>query len=133
GEGSEERRAKPSPRVAARSGRTPGPGARGTSWTKSAVLARGRSLTLVLALKPLDAPGRVHELLLAGVEGVTLRAHLHPDLRLGRAGMDDLPAGARDVRIDVLRMNASLHCPPARSSNNTSRCRKTQNRPARSA
>src|SRR5215468_9831278 len=90
------------------------------------VLARGRRLTLVLALKPLHAPGGIHELLLAGIEGVTLRAHLHADLRLGRAGADDLPARARDRRVDVVRMNASLHGPPPRSFNHTSGGGKTQ-------
>src|SRR5262249_25034402 len=73
-------------------------------------LARG--LALVLALEPLHAPGGGHELLLAGVEGVTLRTHLHPDFRPGRTGPDDFSARARDGGVDVVRMNASLHGPP---------------------
>src|SRR5262245_48661143 len=107
---------------------SPGPPARETSLTGSAELPRGRSLALVLALEPLHAPGGVHELLLAGVEGVTLRAHLHPDVRLGRTGANDLSARTRDGGVDVVGMNASLHGPPPRSFENTSRNRKRQKR-----
>ena len=60
---------------------------------------RGRRLALpvgVLLLEALDAPGRVHQLLLAGEERMALRADLHPDVRAGGAGVDDLAAGARD-------------------------------------
>src|SRR5712691_2224592 len=103
--------------------------ARETSLTGSAALPLGRGRALVLALEPLHAPGGVHELLLAGVEGVTLRAHLHPDFRLGRARLDDFPARARNGRIDVVRMNASLHGPPPGRFENTSGGRKRQNGP----
>src|SRR5256886_17702278 len=70
---------------------------------------RRHALPLVLPLEALDAPGRVHELLLAGVEGVALRADLHPDVGPGRAGANDLAARARDRRLHVLRMNTHLH------------------------
>src|SRR4029077_1430956 len=109
-----------------------GPPIRETGLNESVELSRGDGPALVLALEPLDAPGRVHELLLAGVEGVTLGAHLHPDLGLGRAGVDDLSARARDGGVDVVRMNASLHGPPPRSSNHTSGSRKRQKRRPRS-
>src|SRR6266511_2231518 len=71
-------------------------------------------LPLVLALETLDAACRVQELLLAGEERVTLGTHLHPDLGLGGAGVDDLPAVAGDRGVDVVGMNASLHGAPPR-------------------
>src|SRR4029453_12754752 len=66
-------------------------------------------LPLVLPLETLHAPGRVHELLLAGEEGMAVGADFHPDVRLGRARLDDLPAGAGDRRVHIFRMNAHLH------------------------
>src|SRR6185369_8054910 len=68
-----------------------------------------RGLPLVLPLEALHTTGRVHELLLPRVEGMTLGADLDPDVRLGRAGLDDLPAGAGDRRVHIVRMNAHLH------------------------
>src|SRR5438128_12407132 len=53
-------------------------------------------LALVLSLEPLDAAGGVHELLLARVERVALRADFHPHVGLRRASLDDLAALARD-------------------------------------
>src|SRR5262245_36782562 len=75
-------------------------------------LRRGRGLALpvaVLLLEALDAPGRVHQLLLAGEEGMALRADFHPDVRSGGAGVNDLAAGARNGRLDILGMNTGLH------------------------
>src|SRR5207237_2728143 len=72
---------------------------------------RRRALPLVLPLEALDAPGRVHELLLAGVEGVALRADLHPDVGPGRAGADDLAARARGRSIPGPRMKTHLDHP----------------------
>jgi hypothetical protein len=40
---------------------------------------------------------------------VTLRADLDPDGRPGGAGVNDLSAVARNRRINVVRMNRSLH------------------------
>src|SRR5947208_4357001 len=84
-----------------------------TGWSPPQPVAerslRQHALPLVLPLEALDAPGRVHKLLLAGVEGVALRADLHPDVGPGRAGANDLAARARDRRLHVLRMNTHLH------------------------
>src|SRR5207244_7508450 len=90
---------------------------------------RGR-LALVLSLEPLDAAGGVHELLLARVERVALGADFHPDVGLRRASLDDLAARARDLRVDVIRMNASLHGPPpSRSLRIPGRAQKRKNSP----
>src|SRR5215813_2484568 len=75
-------------------------------------LPLGERLPLVLPLEALNATGSIQELLLARKERMALGAHLHPDLGLGRSGMNDLSAGTRDRRIDVFGMNASLHGPP---------------------
>src|SRR5262249_29525973 len=40
---------------------------------------------------------------------MALGADLHPDVGLGRAGADDLPARTSDHRVHVFRMNAHLH------------------------
>src|ERR1700679_1024589 len=40
---------------------------------------RGGSLVRVFLLEPLDAPGRIHELLLAGEKRVAVRADFHLD------------------------------------------------------
>src|SRR5581483_6051822 len=60
------------------------------------------------ALEPLDAAARVHQLLLAGVERVALRADVDVQLGLRRAGLERVPARARHRGDDVLGMNAGL-------------------------
>src|SRR5581483_440624 len=51
----------------------------------------------------------VDELLLARVEGMALRADLDVQLRLRRARLERVPAGARDRREHVLGMDLRLH------------------------
>src|SRR6185295_4390398 len=66
-------------------------------------------LPVVLALEALHAARRVDEPLLPGEEGVALGADLDLDGRSGGAGVNDLSAVARNRRINVVRMNRSLH------------------------
>jgi hypothetical protein len=67
-------------------------------------------LGLLLApAEPIHAPTGIHELLLARVEGVALRADLHVDLRLGGASGELGPASTPHVALDVLGMNSGLH------------------------
>src|SRR3954452_23598713 len=61
------------------------------------------------ALEALHAATRVDQLLLARVERMAVRADLHVDLRLGRAGRELVAAGAADVSLDVLGMDVGLH------------------------
>src|SRR5687768_1750864 len=90
-------------------------------------LLRGRGLPLVLALEPLDAAGRVHELLLSREERMALGAHFHANLGPGRSSADDLAARTGNGRVHVVRMNTHLHGDsPPRSPNNTSAPPKTQ-------
>src|SRR6266480_444307 len=65
---------------------------------------------LQASLEALDATARVHELLLARVERVALRADLDVQLGLGRPGLERVPTGARHRGEDVLRMDVGLHC-----------------------
>ena len=54
------------------------------------------ALDVVALLEPLDAAGGVHQMLLAGEEGVALRADFHLDV-LGRGlGLDHVSACAGD-------------------------------------
>src|SRR5215469_14792008 len=77
----------------------------------SPLAAAGAVGALQATLEALDAAARVHELLLARVERVALRADLDVELGLGRAGLERVPAGARHRGDDVLGMNIGLHCP----------------------
>src|SRR4051794_15607132 len=63
----------------------------------------------VAALEALDATTRVHQLLLAGVEGVALGAELHAQLGHGRAGHEFVPAGAVHSALDVSGVGFGLH------------------------
>src|SRR5438445_8800369 len=63
----------------------------------------------VLLLEALHPASRVHELLLARVEGVALRADLHLQIRLRRPGLKRIPARAPDVRQHVVGMDPGLH------------------------
>src|SRR3712207_4146745 len=80
--------------------------------SRLALLLRGglRPLRLLVApLEPLHATTRVHELLLARVEGVAVRADVGTDLAHGRPRLERVPAGTVHVRDLVLRMDALLH------------------------
>src|SRR5262245_56939883 len=90
----------------ARSERARSPGAsagrRGAGVARSALLA-------VFAVETLDPAGGVHELLLAGEEGMARRADLDVDALPRGAGLDDIAAGADDCALLVAGMNAFLH------------------------
>src|SRR5829696_8285863 len=59
--------------------------------------------------EPLHTPAGIDELLLAGVEGVALRADLHVQLGPGGARVELVPAGTVDVREHVFGMDLRLH------------------------
>ena len=61
------------------------------------------------ALEALDPATGVDQLLLAGVERVALGAELDVQVRLGRAGVELIPAGAVDVGERVLGVNPGFH------------------------
>src|SRR5581483_267046 len=61
------------------------------------------------ALEALDPSAGVHELLLARVERVALRADLDVQLRLRRTDLERVPAGARHRREHVIGMDTGLH------------------------
>src|SRR5207237_295570 len=64
---------------------------------------------LEAALEPLHPAARVHELLLARVERVALRADLDVQLALGRARLERVAARARHRGEGVLGVNVGLH------------------------
>src|SRR5205085_10172778 len=68
-----------------------------------------RPLLAVLPLETVDAAGRVDQLLLAGEEGVALRADLDAQLLPGRAGGPGLAAGAVHLNLVVLGMDLCFH------------------------
>src|SRR6476646_7624579 len=72
----------------------------------AALCALGALEALLEALHP---AARVHELLLARVERVAVRADLDVELRLRRSGLERVPAGARHRREDILGMDVGLH------------------------
>src|SRR5262245_49387217 len=77
-----------------------------TAWPPIGALMRFFSLLgpaglLEAPLEALDATAGVHELLLAGVEGMTLGADLDVQLRLGRTGLKLVPARAMNRRENV--------------------------------
>src|SRR5439155_25149742 len=71
--------------------------------------ALGALGTLEALLEALHPAARVHELLLARVERVAVRADLDMEVGLRRACLERVPAGARHRREDVLGMDLSLH------------------------
>src|SRR5438552_7390858 len=71
----------------------------------AAAAALGALSTLEALLEALDAPAAVHELLLARIERVAVRADLDMQLRLGRPRLECVPTGARHRRQGVLGMN----------------------------
>src|SRR5438105_1429405 len=66
---------------------------------------------LEAALEALDPAARIHELVLARVERVAVRADLHVQLGLRGARLERVPAGAGHVREHVVGMDAGLHGP----------------------
>src|SRR5882672_4552686 len=68
-----------------------------------------RSLGLGHALLEfVHATGRIHEFLLTGVKGVADVANTDQNRGSGGAGLDDIAAGATDLRVLVFRMNVSF-------------------------
>jgi hypothetical protein len=70
--------------------------------------ASARLLAELLA-EALDAAGSIDQPLLAGEERMALRAHVGVDLRLGRAGLERIAAGALHRRRMVFGMDIGLH------------------------
>src|SRR3954468_23596126 len=86
-----------------------------TAWPPMAeatglALARAAGL-LEAALEALDASTGIHQLLLARVERVAVRADLQVELGLGRARLEGVPAGAGHLREHVVRVDLGLHRP----------------------
>ena len=88
-----------------------------------AVLNLFKLLNAVLLVELINAAAGIDQLLLAGVEGVALRADLDGDVLLGGSGLDDLAAGAADGRALVIGMDSFFHvvhlmlgCPEAEYS-----------------
>src|ERR1700682_3301320 len=77
-------------------------------WPLTSGSDAGRAAS-VLLLEALHPASGVHELLLARVEGVALRADLDLQLRLCRLGLKRVPARAPDIRQHVVGMDPGLH------------------------
>jgi hypothetical protein len=73
------------------------------------LLRNGSRLVGVLAAEAIDAALRVHQLLFARVEGVTVRANVDREIAAGGAGHEDVATGASDAGARVDRMNTFLH------------------------
>ena len=63
-----------------------------------------------LLVEAADTATGIHHFLLAGVEGVTLRAHFYADILLGGASLDHVAAGAPNRGLLIVGMEAFLHC-----------------------
>jgi hypothetical protein len=59
--------------------------------------------------EPLDAPRRVHQLLFTGEKRMALGADLHVDIRFGGACLQDVTAGAPDLRLMEFGMDTAFH------------------------
>ena len=55
-------------------------------------------------LELIDAPGGIDKFLCAGVKGMANVADADHQARLGGAGLDDVAAGATNLRLNVFRM-----------------------------
>ena len=64
----------------------------------------------VFFTETLDAPGRVHELLLTGKKRVALRTNFNGNVLFGGSNFQRIAAGTFDGRHGVLRMNIRFHC-----------------------
>ena len=60
-------------------------------------------------LELVHASGSVHELLLARIKGMADVANADDNSIPRGAGLDDVAAGATDLRVHVFRMNVRLH------------------------
>src|SRR5438128_203003 len=78
---------------------------------RAALLRLRRRPVRVPPLEPLDAASGVDELLLAGIEGMALRAKLDVELRLRGTRRERIAARAANVRRHVLGMDTCLHVP----------------------
>src|SRR5688500_8793776 len=89
-----------------------GPGAPGLS-TRWRIATSGRRRAApreaVLAVEALDPARGVDQLLLTREERMARRAELDVNRLLRGTGVDDIAAGADDLRLLVTRMNAFLH------------------------
>ena len=79
------------------------------------MIAREKQLSRKLVetealLETIDTSAGIHQLLLAGVEGMALGADIHSKFLLGRAGFKRLTAHAANDAFAVLGMNFFLHC-----------------------
>ena len=73
--------------------------------------ARARACGSVLLAELVHAASRIDNLLLAGIEGVAVRAHF--DLQIvseGRAGLERVAARAADRNLFVFGMACGFHC-----------------------
>ena len=57
-----------------------------------------------------DTSAGIHQFLLTGEIGMALGTNFNVDVALGRAGLDDVAAGALDGGRLIFRMNSFLHC-----------------------
>src|SRR5581483_8623957 len=65
----------------------------------------------VLAAEALHAPGGIHELLLAGKEGMAVRADFYVDVALmGGTGGKGVAARAMHANLVIIGMNGCFHC-----------------------
>ena len=87
-------------------------------------LALFRRLRTELLGEPLDAALGVDELLAAGEERVARRTDFEMQLRLGRACLEGVAAGATDLDLLILRVDAFLHGYPSCRGLETSTNRK---------
>jgi hypothetical protein len=60
-------------------------------------------------LEFIHAASRVHELLRAGIKGMTGIANADDDCVFGGPRLDHVAAGATDFRVHIFRMNVRLH------------------------
>ena len=65
----------------------------------------------VFALKALDPAGGIDQALLAGIEGMTIRAHLNVDFRQSGARFEGVAARAGYNATAVGGMDLSFHSP----------------------
>ncbi len=71
----------------------------------------------VLTTKPLHAPGRIHQFLLTGEEGMAVGADFHTNRLPGRTSGETDPAGTGYRHLMVLRMNLRFQFSLPRLSN----------------
>ena len=70
----------------------------------------GSSFQTEALLEAIDASASVHELLLAGIEGMALGADINLHFRFGGTGLERLTAYAANDALAVLGMDLFLHC-----------------------